>query len=179
MKLQEFIKIELGLQDKNPEEATEILFEKEIELNNAINQIQQLKGKYQRQIVVNHFEKWEELLRTNYPNLEVIGNKFELDKNCINVGVKFSIENQNFAAIIECNECSKPNIYFGVGRHFVSNKKHQTPIFLQKILNDNKLDKSEDFWYGWNYTSLEKAYDIRLKTLIDDIISQIKIDKQA
>ena len=96
------------------------------------------------------------------------------NKNCINVGVKLSIENQNFVAIIECNDYSKPNIYFGVGRHFVSKTKHQTPILLQKILNDNKLDKTDYFWYGWNYTSLEKAFDVRLRTLIDDIASQTK-----
>lgn len=177
MRLQEFIKNELGLQDNNPEEATEILSEKEIELNNALNQIQQLKSKYQKQIVARHFEKWEEQLRLDYPNFEVVGDKFKLDENCINIGVKFSIENQNFVALIECNDCSKPNIYVGIGRHYVSKQKHEMSDLLQEILNNNKLEKPTDYWYGWKYTSFERGYNIRLKTLIDEIVSQTKTNK--
>jgi len=168
MKLQEFIKKELGLQDDKPEEAIEILFEKETELNNAISQIQQLKSKYQKQNVMNYFENWEKSLQIDFPTLKVVGDKFKLKKGTINVGVIFSLENQNFVAIIECNDCNKPNIYFGVGRHFVSEIKHQTSEILQKILNDNKLKEPEDFWYGWKHTSLERAY-MRLKTLIESI----------
>lgn len=173
MKLQEFIKQELGLQDDKPEEATEILSEKEIELNNAISQIQQLKSKYQKRVVVNHFEKWEQLLQTDFPTFEIVGDKFRLDKNCINVGVQFPIENQNFVAIIECNEYNKPNIYVGIGRHFVSKKKSETPEVLQKILIDEELLKIDGFWYGWKYTSLENAY-MRLKNLIYAIEEEIQ-----
>lgn len=172
MKLQEFIKNELSLQDDKPEEAIEILTEKESELNSAISQILQLKSKYQRKIVLNHFEKWEKLLEIDFPAFEIVGDKFKIDKNCINLGVKFSIENQDFVAIIECNDCNKPNIYFGIGRHFVGKTKHETSKLLQKILINSELKlanpKSEKYWYGWKYTSLENAY-MRLTDLIKDI----------
>ena len=173
MKLQEFIKKELGLKDDNPLEATEILSEKETELNNAISQIQQLKSKYQKQIVENHFEEWEKSLQADFLNHKIVGDKFKLDKNCINIGVEFSFDNQNFVAVIECNDCNKPNIYFGIGRHFASKSKHKTPEVLRKILNDSELVKTDNFWYGWKYTSLENAY-MRLKTLIEEIMYQTK-----
>lgn len=170
MKLQDFIKKELELQDDRTEEAIEILFEKEKELNNAISQIQQLKSNYQKQLVSNHFEKWEKLLEIDFPTFKIVGDKFKLDKNCINVGVKFSIKNQDFVAVIECNDCNKPNIYFGIGRHFVGKTKHEVSESLQKILNDNKLIKLEDYWYGRKPTSLDNAY-MRLKKLIEEIVS--------
>lgn len=171
MKLQEFIKNELGLQDNNPEEAVEILSEKETELNNAISQIQQLKSKYQKQIVENHFEEWKKSLQTKFPNLKIVGDNFKINKMIINIGVEFFIENQNFVGLIECNDCIKPNIFFGVGRHYVSKTKHKTPEILQKILNERELVEPDDFWYGWKYTSLENAY-MRLTTLVEDILHQ-------
>lgn len=176
MELQKFIKEKLGLQDDKPEEATEILSEKETELNNAINQIQQLKSKYQKQIVVNHFEGWKQSLKDEFSDLTVVGDSFELDKNCINIGVKFSFENQNFTALIECNNWNKPNIFYGVGRRFASLTKHYTPETLQRVLNGNELLNPEDYWYGWKYTSLENGY-VKLKTLIDEIISIRKIQE--
>lgn len=169
MNLQEFIKKELGLLDNKPKEAKEILSEKENELNNALNQVQQLKAKFQKQIVVDHFEKWKELLWSDYPSFEIVGDNFKIDKSCINVGVKFSIENKMFVALIECNDYKKPNIYFGIGRHFVSRTKHETSNLLQEVVRTNALDKSDVYWYGWKYTSLENAYDLRLKNLIEDV----------
>lgn len=170
MKLQEFIKQELKLIDKNPEEAIEILSDKEMEMNNAIGQIQLLKSKYQIKIVENHFQQWEKLLQIDFPNLKIIGDKFEIDNNVINVGIKFSIENKDFVAIIECNNCDKLNIYYGIGRQFVSNEKFETTESLRRILNDNELNEPEDFWYGWKYTPLESAY-YQLKNLINQIQS--------
>jgi len=172
MKLQEFVKKELKLQDDRPEEAAEILSEKEMELNSAISQIQQLKSKYQKQIISNNFEKCEKLLVIDFPTFKIVGDKFKLDKNCINVGVKFSIENQDFAAVIECNDFNKRNIYFGIGRHFVGKAKHEVSGSMRKILNDSELVKPEDYWYGWKYTSFENAY-MRLKNLIGKIETQM------
>lgn len=173
MRLQELIKKEFGLPDNNPEEAAEILSEKETDLNNAIIQIQQLKSQYKKQIIVKNFEEWGELLEEDFPELKIVGDKFLIDRNCINIGVEFSVENQNFAAIIECNDCNNSNIYYGIGRHFVSAVKHKTPEILQKICDENELVKPDDFWYGWNYTPLEEAY-WRLKSLINGIMCQIK-----
>lgn len=170
MKLQEFIKKELGIQDNNLGEAIEILSDKEIELNNALTQIQQLKSNYKRQLVVNHFIEFEKLLQVDFPNLEIAGDKFKINNNFINVGVKITIESKDFVAIIECNNCDKPNIYFGIGRHFVSSEKFETSDSLQRILNDNKLSEPEDFWYGWKFTSIESAYS-DLNKLINQILS--------
>ncbi len=168
MKLQEYIKKELGIDDGNPEEATEILSEKEIELYNAINQIQQLKSKYKRQIVESHFIEWEKLLQIDFPNLKISGDKFKLENNVINLGVKFSIADKQFIVIIESNNCDKSVIYFGIGRQFASNEKHIVPESLQKILVENQLSKPEKYWYGWKYTSLENGY-VDLKNLINQI----------
>jgi len=172
MKLQEFIKNELGLEDDKPEDAVESLSEKETELNNAITQVQQLKSKYQKQIVLRYFKKWEEFLKTDFPSFKIVGDKFELDKNCINVGVEFCLNNENYVAIIECNDCNNPNIYYGIGRHFVSPSKYETPGILQEILDENKLIDPEDFWYGWKWSTLGDVY-MNLKRLIEEIENKI------
>jgi len=168
MKLQEFIKKELGISDNNPEEAIEILTEKEIELNNAVSQIQLLKHKYNKHLVLSRFEEWEEKLKKDFSRI-LVSDKFQEKEEVINVGVKFSIENKEFTAIIECNDCNKPNIYLGIGRHFSSQLKYETPQILQNFLNDRNLIKPEDYWYGWKYTSLTDGYRM-LKEIIEEII---------
>ncbi len=170
MKLQEFIKQELKLIDKKPEEAFEILSDKETELNNAISQIQQLKSNYQKEIVKNHFLQWNKLFQIDFPNLKIVGDEFKKNNDVINIGVKFTIENKEFVAIIECNNCYKRNIYLGIGRHFVSSEKLEIPKSLERIINNNELKEPEDFWYGWKFTSLENAYS-QIKTLIEQITS--------
>jgi hypothetical protein len=163
MELQKFIKEKLGLQDDKPENAIVILSEKEKELNNVICQIQQLK----KVNIKNYFEKLEKSLQANFPNLKIVSNKFKLDKYIINVGVEFSVENQNFVAIIEGNNrYSKPYIYFGV-RSQVG--RETPPEKLQKILDGNEL-KSEDPWCGRKGTSFENGYK-RFGDLIKDIIA--------
>jgi hypothetical protein len=168
MKLQEFIKKQLGISDNNPDEAIEILNEKEIELNNAVSQIQLLKHKYNKKIILSCFEEWEEKLKKDFSRV-VVSDKFKEKQEVINVGVKFSIENKEFTAIIECNDCNKPNIYLGIGRHFSSQHKYETPQILQSFLNDRNLTMPEDYWYGWKYTSLTDGYRM-LKEIIEEII---------
>ncbi|MFP5040284.1 PD-(D/E)XK nuclease family protein [Parasediminibacterium sp. JCM 36343] len=168
MRLQEFIKKELGLEDANPQEAIEILSEKEDELTNAITQIQLLKSAYKLQKVKKHFAEWESLLNIDFPSLEIVGDKFILEKNIINIGVNFYDENKKFATIVEYED-SEDYIYFGVGIHFASEKKFKPSKALQKILNDIEWDGVEDFWYGWKFTSFENAY-IDLKNLINQVV---------
>lgn len=169
MRLQEFIKNELGIQDENLEEAIVILSEKETELNNAMSQIQQLKSKYKRQIVEKYFKKFKNSLKEHFPNLEIVEDKFKLDKNFINVGVKFFIDGKELVAIIECNNCDEPRLYFGIGRHFASSEKFAVSETLQKILNDNELLEPEDLWCGWKFTTLDNAYS-DLNNLICQIL---------
>jgi hypothetical protein len=170
MKLQDFIKKELGIQDENLEEAIEILSEKETELNNAIIQIQQLKSKYKRKNVENNFKQIKQLLQIDFPNLEIVGDEFKINNNFINVGVKLVLENIEFVAIIECDVSQNNSIYFGIGKHFVSDEKFEVSQSLKKILNHNKLSKPENFWYGSKETSFETSYS-DLKSLIIQIIS--------
>lgn len=167
MKLQEFIKQELGIEDNNLEESIETLTEKEDELNNVLNQIQQLKSKYKKEIIKNHFTKWKNLLQLDFPNQEIVGDSFTIDQNIVNIGVRFSIENRKFVAIIECNNCDKPNLYFGIGRHYSSKEKFELNDRLNDLLDNNELSEPENFWYGWKFTSIESGYS-DLKKLISD-----------
>ncbi len=171
MKLQEFLQNEFGIREDNPEDATIILSEKEEELNNAISQIQLLKSKFQKLIVEKHFVQWEKFLKEEFSDLMIVGDKFNLDKKIINLGIKFSLENKDYVAIIECNNTDTSNFYVGIGRPITSNKKFEISETLQNILNDNELSMPEDLWYGWKYTSLENAYS-ELKILINQINSK-------
>lgn len=173
MKLQEFIKNELGLNDIGPIEATQLLSEKESELNNALNQVQLLKTKYKKQIIIDYFEGWEKSLSANFSQYEIVGDKFNRDKNCINVGLKFSFGSHDFSILIECNNCDKPNIYYGIGRHYAGQTKHDTITqILTEIMHNRKLTEPDGWWYGWRYTSLENAY-MRLTDLLRDIETKI------
>lgn len=165
MNLQEFIKKELGLEENNPAKAIEVLSEKESELNNAITQIQLLKSKYNKQIVMEKFKEWKELLKKDFPNLKIVGDQFKVDKAKINLGVVLTIENKSFAVEIEWNDCNKPNIYFGLA---VNGKEHKMPKILDKILDENKFIRDKDVsFYGRKYSSLENGY-LRLKNLIKE-----------
>lgn len=167
MKLQKFIKEELGIDDNDPENGVEILSEKEQELNNALTQILELKNKYKIQIVKKSFENWKTLLSNNYPEREVVGDTFKIDKDYINIGVKFLLDKLDYVALIEWKK-STNKIYVGIGRHYSSQSKHMISEDLQKILNNQQLVKPDDFWYGWKYTSFENAFN-RLEALIKSI----------
>ena len=91
MELQKFIKKELELQDDNPKKAMELLLEKEMELNETITQIQQLKNKYQRQIIVSQFDKWGEQLKEDFASYNTVGDKFNINQSSINIGIKFNM----------------------------------------------------------------------------------------
>lgn len=168
MKLQEFIKQELGLLDTQPEEAKKILSDKKAELENAITQIELLSTEYSKQIMIEQFGQWRTMIEQDFPTMKVVSDNFRIDKNCINVGVEFSMDNEKFVAMIEVNEVNKPNIYVGIGRHFVSNAKHLVSSKMDNIMNNQELIKSDNWWYGWKYTSIPNAY-MRLKNLINEI----------
>ncbi|MDL2319667.1 PD-(D/E)XK nuclease family protein [Alistipes sp. OttesenSCG-928-B03] len=168
MKLQEFIKQELNLKDSDPEEAIEILLEKESELDNAVSQIQELKSEYRKLIAITRFNEWEAALRRDFPSFDVVGDQFKLNKAIINTGVRFNIGSLPFTALVEYDR-NTDEIYFGIGKHFSSDTKH-SPEVLQSILNKTKLDneKPNTYWYGWRSTSSQDGY-MRLKNLIEVI----------
>lgn len=170
MKLQEFIKQELEIQENNLEQAVEILSEKEEEINNALAQIQLLKSSYKRKIIENQFAQWRKMLKESFPSYEIVGDNFVLDTNMINIGIKFTQADKSYAAVLECNNIENSNLYFGIGRHYSSMEKFETSEKLKIILNRKQLSDPENFWYGWKYTSMGRAY-IELKDLMEEIIA--------
>ncbi len=170
MNLQEFIKKEIGLFDKQPEEAIKILSDKKVELENAITQIDLLRTEYNKQIMIEQFTKWKFMLKNEQTGLVIVEDNFERDNNCINLGVEFSIEKMKFVAMIEVNDVNKPTIYLGISRHFVTNSKHSIPPMLANVIENQKLDKSDNLWYGWKYTSVKNGYE-RLQSLINEILT--------
>jgi hypothetical protein len=165
MKIHEFLKTELGIQDENFERAIEILNEKQSDLNNLLSQIQQLKSIYERKFIEQNFLNLKKLLALDFPDMEFVGDSFKLNKRIINLGIKFVIDNKIFVAILECEYSERPNFYFGIGRHFVSNVLYEMPESLKNVLIENNFSKPENFWYGWKSTLFENSYS-ELKNLI-------------
>jgi len=169
MKLQNYIKEELNIDSKSLKEKLEILSNKETELNNTLSQVNQLKYKYQRTHFLNLFSEWENKLKVDFDGLSVICNKFNPVQNVISTGIKFKIENKDYAIILECNDISSENLYIGICTPVVSKEKHQISNTVEKILEGNKLIKPDNLWYGWKYTSSTKNSYEELKELITKI----------
>lgn len=169
MELQEFIKKELGLNGIEPGDALKKVLDKEIEMQNALNQLNELEQK----IKLEHFSKWEKLLHVDYPNYKVVGNINKPDAY-INIGIKINHGEASFSAMIEYSFSSK-NIYYGIGRHYATDKKDGTLNF-EEIISDLKFDTNYEWWYGWDYTSFQNAY-MRLRTLIEKIEKTTKAVK--
>lgn len=169
IKLQKFIKQELGLQDDKPELATEILNDKEEELENAINQIKLLKSKYQRQIIENQFEEWKLLLESDFPELDIVCRKY--DDEYIIIGVNLLIKKKKITALIECELSEEYAMCCGFGIHEADDKLKNIPAILKRIIEQYKLEDSNDYWYGAKDTSIENSYMV-LKTLIKEFISE-------
>lgn len=173
MRLQDFLKKELDIENQTPREALEILSEKEHELNNVLKQIQVLKSSYTNEIkefLKIEFSEWKYLLKKDFPNLEIIEDKFQLKNYIINIGIKFSIRENDYSVVLESNIS---NLYIGIGRHFASNEKHQETPLLQQIMDQNLLEEPEDYWYGWKYVQQKEAYT-SFKDLINQIIQATK-----
>jgi len=165
IKLQKFIKEELGLQDDKPEIATEILNDKEEELDNAINQIKLLKRLYQKKIIENQFDEWKILLESDFPDLDIVGEKFDDDEDYITIGVNLSIKKKKITALIEYEFSDEPCLACGFGIHYADEKMKVIPPMLRSILKQYTLEDPNDYWYGSKETSWENSYKL-LKTLI-------------
>ncbi|WP_164463897.1 PD-(D/E)XK nuclease family protein [Chryseobacterium sp. G0186] len=168
MKLQEFLKKQLNLEDDNPNDAIEILSQKESELNNAIAQIQLLKFEYRSKIVGEKFKEWKEQLELDFPRLRIVEDDHTTRNDLINLGVMITIEEKKFSALIECNIKENINIYFGISPTYTGIDKYEVPNSLQTILTKNGLGEPEKYWYGWRHTLLSNGYN-DLKDLIKQI----------
>ena len=68
-----------------PEVALEEVIKKRNEVNNALNQLKLLE----ESIKLDHFQKWEENLKVDYPNLTIISEWSSLsDNNYVGVKIK-------------------------------------------------------------------------------------------
>ena len=166
MELQEFIKKELNLIGIETEKSIDIVLSKKQEMINAINQLDQLR----KQIIAQHFQEWGKLLKTDFPNHEIVRNWNNPDTH-INVGVKFNFEGNPFSTSIEY--WYKGNIiYYGIGKHHATQEKNSALNF-EEIISEFNFDASYEWWYGWKHTSFSNAY-MRLKNLIKRIENQYK-----
>ncbi len=166
IKLQKFIKQELGLQDDKPEEATEILNDKEEELDNTINQIRLLKSEYHKQIIVNKFKQWKKLLESDFPSLKIVGDESINAEDYIIIGVNLLIKKKKITALIEY-DVSDESICYGLGVHHADERIKVNPSILKSIIEQYELEDQNEYWYGWKETSLENSYSL-LKTLIKE-----------
>ncbi len=168
MKLHDFLKEQLNLQDDNPYEAIEILSQKESELNNAMAQIQLLKVDYRRKIVVEKFKEWKEELKLDFRDLRIVEDDHTTRNELINFGVVITVEEKKFSVLMECDIREKINLYFGISPIYTGFDKYEIPDSLQTILTNNGLGEPEKYWYGWRHTLLSNGYD-DLKDLIKQI----------
>lgn len=169
IKLQDFLKEQLNLQDIYPQDALEILSDKERELNNALAQIQLLKLDYLSNIVGLKFNNWKQNLSLDFPTLMIVEDDPIIRKHIFTLGVIVLIENQKFSVLIECIVKEDPTIYIGISPTFTGLGKNELPDTLLTIMSENNLGGPEKNWYGWKYTSISNAY-YDLKTLIEQII---------
>jgi hypothetical protein len=173
MKLQEFIKKELQLENDRPEAAIISLSKKETELNNLVDQLQQLKTQYEKQIELNYFDKWEKSLKTDFPSFEYLSDRFIINSDYINTGIKFYIDNQAYTALIEWSKVDDPNLYFGIRKQYGEELKHEQSKKLDSILKANSLNEPNEHWYGSKSASIESIYE-DFKKLVNSINSTLK-----
>lgn len=91
MKLQEFIKRELGLEDDKPVAAIEALSVKEAELNNAFTQIQQIKSMYNRQIVLDFLKNGKNHYKQIFLHLKQLEINLKLTKSLLTLVLSFNL----------------------------------------------------------------------------------------
>lgn len=159
MNLQDYVIEVLGLNGIEPENALKIILDKKVEMQNALNQINELEQKY----IIEHFKKWEMQIKTDFPNFKIVGNWTKPDTH-INLGVQICQKDVKYSLLIEYNHT---NIYYGIGIHYASENKYNNLDF-NEIISDNNFEIKDSWWYGWNYTSFNNGYT-RLKNLIEKI----------
>lgn len=177
MELEKLIKDEFRIDETDLENSLKILTEKQNLLSNLNDKVIDLRNSYEislkKEKYIELFSQWKNKLKDDFPSLrdKILGDMFVINKDIINLGVKFEINGDNYAIVIECNDVMNDNLYVGIGRQFQSNTKHNKSEELDKVLNENELDKTEpdDFFYGWKYTHNIDNYE-KLKQLIENII---------
>lgn len=172
MRLQEFLKEKLNLQDKSPEEALIILDHKKEDLDNAIAQIQILKTEYLKQRVVDQFNQWRSLLRIDFPMLKIEGDNFKIKSDIINLGVIIQYDSKKYFVAIECNDFSTERFYYGLSSQFTKSELSKIPNEFQILFDNEKFKETDDCWYRWRDTSMESCYH-DIKNLIEQI-TQLK-----
>ncbi|MBP1641314.1 MAG: hypothetical protein H6Q17_2897 [Bacteroidetes bacterium] len=161
--LQNYIRKEIGL-GESPEKNHEPLKNAIKEFDNVRNQLQSLKDQTEKEC----WNKWKNRLSKDFPSYEIV-DKIN-DKRFPKVGVNLVYHNWHFAILIE----KESNIYYGIGRHYSSDKiEEELKDILKPVLDGFK---ESTWWYGWKYTSFENAYK-RLVDLIIEVEDLLKTQK--
>ena len=160
MELQKFIKERLDITNAEPEVALEEVIKKRDEVNSALNQLKLLE----ESIKLDHFQKWEEKLKVDYPNLTIISEWSSLSDNNY-VGVKIKSGEGVFSLLIGY-EVKYSAIYYGISTLFATDAK-ESGLDFGRIVEDFGFEMDVR-WYGSKYCSFENAYN-GLKKLIDRV----------
>ena len=172
MNLQKFIKKQLELEDMIPEKALVILEDKKKELSNAIAQIEFLTSEYHKEIVKTKFGEYRELLKIDFPTLQIVGDEFKNNFDVINVGVLWNSAGKIFSLLIECNQCEPVKIYYGLSSKFTNYENPVIPSSLQTVLNKETWQIPDDNYSHWRYTTLFNGYE-ELKSMIKQTVIAI------
>ncbi len=157
MELQEFLKKELKFVN-NPVSDLNKVNDKINEMNNVINQLEELKKRTSKEV----FEAWESQLKIEFPNHD---NEMWCYTKDIphELGVNREYRGCRFLIYIKYNG---NNIFYGVSR--TDNPKVKADEINEvvlPILNNLTGFTSDNWWYGWKYTSFNNGYQ-RLVDLI-------------
>ena len=158
MELQDYLKKELGFEDK-PELDYSKIENKLDEVVKVVNQLENIKNN----TIKDCFTNWKNQLKTDFPNHKIID--YRTAKRYTKIGVIITYKGIEFSIIIERDS----NLYYGIGRHDSSN------ILLPEIKDNTQHILSviggfttNEWWYGWKYTSFKNAYE-RLSHLIKEV----------
>lgn len=155
----------LQLEDKNGEEQLLALKANKSAIDNLSGYIDALMIEAYKKI----FEEWSNKLRMEFNSLELLPHS--TDDNYLKAGIILPCcENYKIAVLIEQNLQNK-NIYYGFGRHHISEQLiPEVKTFCESLLVGGELkswttDDNNIWWYCWKKTTIGSGY-AELVTLI-------------
>jgi len=151
--LQNHIKESLEL-NSTPEKNLQVLKGKLSEITKVEDQIRNMVLAIETECLKN----WLEKLETQFPNYKTID--YSDAKSYRKIGIVLEYEGKAFSVLIELD---KNSVYYGIGRHGAS----QVIISKVKSFSEQfvKEFKSNGWWYGYKYTSMEDGYSSLLSLI--------------
>ena len=168
MELQKFIRQKLELNGIPPKDTLVKVSEKMDEMTNALNQLNELKKKIELEIFekikVEHFSKWADCLKTDFPEHKIVGRTEH--SNVVNIGVLLNYNDVDISLMIEYDIIGDW-IFYGIGIKETVSTKKDNALDFGDVLSNVTFD-SNSTWYAIIDTSFDEAY-MRLKTLIEKL----------